>query len=286
MWFFGGTVMAFRPTKALVLFVVIFVIAIVCMVTVMTMMIKDTKAPDTASAIRREMAEGAERIEFRVRQAHFVLVRIPPGECEMGSNTGRANEMPVRKARVSRPFYLGQFEITQFQYKQVMGNSPLSNFSGDSLPVDGIVYSQAREFCTSLSRLVGLSITLPTEAQWEYACRAGTNTKYSSGETSADLGQVGWYEGNAGRAIHPVGVMRPNAWGLYDMHGNVWEPCLDEIRDRSTIVDIDPVGETHEDWGAMRGGGWMHGPEYCRAATSLVTDEMFGGMGIRIAINP
>jgi formylglycine-generating enzyme required for sulfatase activity len=130
-----------------------------------------------------------------------------------------------------------------------------------------------------------LEVRLPTEAQWEYACRAGTQTRYYSGQTEADLGRVGWYSENSEGRAHPVGQKEPNVWGLYDMHGNVWEYCADFIDDYTTMPLTDPVGRVTPSGGAMRGGGWMHGPEECRSATRMISDDMFGGAGLRIALN-
>lgn len=264
---------------------------------------RELKSPETSTAsgedtprqkvtpveeVRGAMDTGAQQLEFRVGRAHLVLVRIPAGEFDMGSPLDEKGHMPdegpVRHVKISKPFYLGRYEATQLQYEEVMGERP-KWFRGDSLPAYGITYGEALQFCGKLSQLVDLPITLPTEAQWEYACRAGTKTRYYSGDTEADLGSVGWYKGNDGRTIHPVGEKQPNAWGLYDMHGNVWEPCIDSCFNREKLGGTDPRGTVNTTYGAMRGGGWGYPPEYCRAATNLVTDDMFGGMGIRIAIN-
>jgi formylglycine-generating enzyme required for sulfatase activity len=141
------------------------------------------------------------------------------------------------------------------------------------------------EYCQKLSALVDLPITLPTQAQWEYACRAGTTTRYYSGDTEGDLDKVAWHKNNSGNTSHPVGQKQPNAWGLYDMLGNAWELCLDELPNREQISAMDPIGEVHDLLGHISGGGWSHPPEYCRAASSIFGDPMFGGMGFRIAMN-
>jgi formylglycine-generating enzyme required for sulfatase activity len=215
------------------------------------------------------------------------LVLIPPGEFSMGSPAGEEghapNEEPVRRVRISKAFYLGRFEITRLQYWAIMGSSA-EIAEADALPISQITYADALEFCRRLSGASNREVHLPTEAQWEYACRAGTETRYYSGSTEADLKRVAWYcENSAGKA-HPVGQKQPNAWGLYDMHGNVWELCADFIDDYATMVSTDPVGRQTPSHGAMRGGGWMHGPKDCRAAIRLISDDMFGGAGFRIAV--
>lgn len=194
-----------------------------------------------------------------------------------------SNEDPMRGVRISEAFYLGRFEVTRGQYRTVMGQVPVGAHE-DALPVSHITYADAGEFVRRLSDITHVPVRLPTEAQWEYACRAGTRTRYYSGASEANLGLAGWYSGNSEDKPHPVGQKQPNAWGLYDMHGNVWEYCADLIDDYATMPDLDPVGRTTPRRGAMRGGGWMHGAEDCRAATRLVSDDMFGGAGFRIAL--
>jgi formylglycine-generating enzyme required for sulfatase activity len=238
--------------------------------------------------IRRALANEAPTLTLRVAALQIALVRIPPGEFMMGSPVdedghGR-NEAPQRRVRISQGFYLGAYEITQAQYDEVMGNSPRDGES-HMLPVSQITYEDALEFCRRLSIAARLEVRLPTEAQWEYACRAGTETRYYSGDTEADLARVGWYSKNSDGRAHPIGQKKPNAWGLYDMHGNVWEYCADFIDDYALMPDTDPVGRIMPRNGAMRGGGWMHDSEECRAATRLISDDMFGGAGFRIALN-
>jgi formylglycine-generating enzyme required for sulfatase activity len=238
--------------------------------------------------IRRAMAKDASTLTLRVGALQLALVRIAPGEFTMGSPVDEEghspNEEPQRRVRISKGFYLAQYQITQAQYQELMGDTP-GDSEGPTLPVGQITYADALEFCRRLSIAVNLEVHLPTEAQWEYACRAGTQTRYYSGQTEADLSRVGWYSGNSEGKAHPVGQKEPNAWGLYDMHGNVWEYCVDFIDDYATIPDTDPVGRVTPRHGAMRGGGWMHGIEECRAATRLISDDMFGGAGFRIAMN-
>lgn len=238
--------------------------------------------------IRRAMANDAPTLTLRVGALQIALVRIAPGEFTMGSpldEEGHApNEEPPRRVRISKGFYLGRYQITQAQYLEVSGNTP-GDGEATALPITQISYADAVEFCRLLSIAADLEVRLPTEAQWEYACRAGTPTRYYSGQTEADLSRVGWYSENSEGKVHPGGQKQPNAWGLYDMHGNVWEYCADFIDDYATMPDIDPVGRVTPRHSAMRGGGWMHGAKECRSATRLISDDMFGGAGFRIAIN-
>jgi formylglycine-generating enzyme required for sulfatase activity len=238
--------------------------------------------------VREMVAKGKEAVTLRAGAVEIELVRIPPGEFMMGSpesEEGHApNEGPVGRVCITKAFYLGRFEITRSQYRAVIEQAP-GGPPDDMLPVQHITYANAIEFCRRLSGLANVKIRLPSEAQWEYACRAGTQTRYWSGSTEVDLARVGWYDANSGGTAHSVGQKQPNAWGLYDMHGNVWEYCADFIDDYATMEKTDPVGRITEHWGAMRGGGWMHGLEECRSATRMISDDMFGGAGFRIAID-
>jgi formylglycine-generating enzyme required for sulfatase activity len=237
---------------------------------------------DIQAAIRK----GAAAVTIDAGGVEFELVRIPAGEFTMGSpvsEPGHAdNEEPARVVTISKPFYLARFQISCRQYRKVMG---VASAHDDTVAMSQINYTDAKEFVRRVSSVAQIDVRLPTEAQWEYACRAGTRTPYYSGSTEPDLARAGWYSANSGGHPHPVGQKEPNAWGLYDMHGNVWEYCDDFIDDYATMPGTDPVGNISERYGAMRGGGWMYGPSYCRAATRLVSDDMFGGAGFRIAMH-
>jgi formylglycine-generating enzyme required for sulfatase activity len=188
----------------------------------------------------------------------FVL--IPAGTFQMGSDDSEAynNERPAHTVRITQPFYLGKYEVTQGQWQAVMGSNP-SRFTGDpNRPVEQVSWEDVQEFIRRLNaREGGATYHLPTEAEWEYAARAGTTSRWSFGDTARQLGRYGWYEENAGGQTHPVGQLQPNPWGLYDMHGNVWEWVQDWYAEdyyrRGTAVD--PAGPSSGSSRVHRGGG-------------------------------
>jgi formylglycine-generating enzyme required for sulfatase activity len=239
--------------------------------------------------VKQLIAASNAELSFRYGPAQWELVRIFPGEFIMGSapdEPGReSSEAPGVRVRITRPFYIGRYQITQPQYRAVMDENP-SHVKGDDLPVDQVRYSDALEFCNRLSGLLDVKVGLPTEAQWEYACRASTATPYYSGATDADLDKIAWYRGNAGKTVHPVGKKQPNAWGLFDMLGNLWEPCADEILRFPTPGTADPEGKRFPSYGAARGGAWVEPAGRCRAATRIQTDDNLAPIGIRVVINP
>ena len=154
-----------------------------------------------------------------------------------------------------------------------MGTKP-SRFKGLQNPVEKVNWADAVEFCRKLSALpaeksAGYVYRLPTEAEWEYACRAGTTTRYSFGDSDSELGDYAWYDKNSGRTTHPVGGKKPNAWGLYDMHGNVWERCQDWHGDYPSGSVTDPTGAVSGSYRVYRGGSWNFISDYCRSADRL-----------------
>ncbi|MCK6466388.1 MAG: formylglycine-generating enzyme family protein [Phycisphaerae bacterium] len=212
------------------------------------------------------------------------LVRIEAGSFQMGSNDGDSDEKPMRSVRISKPFYLGKTEVTQAQWKAVMGNDP-SFFKGDDLPVEQVSWDDAREFCRKLSLKVRREIRLPTEAEWEYACRAGGTGKWCFGDREFDLQDYAWYGDNAGGKTHPVGTRKPNAWGLYDMHGNVWEWCQDWYGTYATGSMTDPGGPGTGEGRVLRGGSWLDPPSRLRSAFRIryAPDNRYFNGGFRVA---
>ncbi len=239
--------------------------------------------------LEKSIAANQPEIHFRFGQASWSLVRIAPGEFVMGTplnEPGRQDwEMPPQRVRITRPFYLGAHEVTWAQYRAVM-RTPANPEQRDDVAVDEITFSGALEFCQRLSKILHVRVTLPTEAQWEYACRAGTSTPYYTGSGTADLERAGWYEANSAGHPHPGGEKQPNAWGLYDVLGNAAEPCIDYISSFAALEDTDPTGQIQADYGAARGGAWMDTADHCRAGYRLRTRDSLRGLGIRIAIIP
>jgi formylglycine-generating enzyme required for sulfatase activity len=205
------------------------------------------------------------------------LVWIPRGEFEMGSDHGEPSEQPVHTVKITNGYYMGIYEVTQEQYQKVMSTNP-SEFKGDdNLPVDTVSWDDSVEFCKNLSQKEGKTYRLPTEAEWEYACRAGTTSKYSFGDSESQLVDYAWYDQNSDEKTHPVGTLKPNAWGLYDMHGNLAEWCLDYADWYSMEPTENPLKESYgkHRWGKFhinRGGCWLCSATTCSSANRAIHD--------------
>jgi formylglycine-generating enzyme required for sulfatase activity len=195
----------------------------------------------------------------------FALIR--PGSFMMGSEKGDDDEKPVHEVTITKPFYMGVYEVTQAQWKAVMGDNP-SNFKGDDLPVESVSWEECQGFLEKLKGKVGEGMTcrLPTEAEWEYACRAGSKTEYCFGDDEGPLGEYAWYRANSEQKTHAVGQKKPNAWGLYDMHGNVWEWCADGYKRYRRDAATDPKGPSEAAARVLRGGSWCDDAQYTRCA--------------------
>jgi formylglycine-generating enzyme required for sulfatase activity len=215
------------------------------------------------------------------------LLLIHPGEFMMGAEKGDADEKPVHKVVISKPFYLGKYEVTQAQWQDVMGTNP-SHFKGDpNRPVERVSWKMVQEFITKLNAREGHTLyRLPTEAEWEYAARAGSTSKYSFGDEDAQLEQYAWYNKNDKGATHPVGQLKPNAWGLYDMHGNVWEWVNDWRGPYTGGQEVDPQGPATGNAKGYRGGGWGYGAVRCRSTDRSYDspDYIYGTHGFRLAM--
>lgn len=223
----------------------------------------------------------------------MVFSFIPPGTFLMGrpeEETGEDGEVPQHRATLAKGFFLGVHQVTQAQWQAVMGSNPC-NFKGDNLPVGQVSWEDCQEFCRKLGKWDGRKYRLPTEAEWEYACRAGTTTEYCSGNGLEAMQKVGWCSyvgGSAGPTeTMPVGQFLPNAWGLYDMHGNVREWCLDGVRDYTSEGANDPLGPQGEsDARVLRGGSWNGSPIWCRSACRgrLATSSRYLYNGCRVLL--
>ena len=221
------------------------------------------------------------------------LVRIPAGSFMMGSPTeeeGRQRFEQLHRVTDSNAYYLGAYEVTQGQYEKVMGNNP-SHFKGRELPVETVSWDDAISFCKKLSELpdekiAGREYRLPTEAEWEYACRATSDAAYCFGDSAKSLREYAWYgEGFEGKS-HQVGEKKANQWGLYDMHGNVWEWCHDRFGNYPSGEATDPQGPSEGADRICRGPSFVHGAEDCRSAHRGVCGPTFreSDIGFRVAL--
>ena len=200
------------------------------------------------------------------------FIRIPAGEFKMGSPANERSryhdEAPIHRVTIHKPFYLGKYPVTQKQWLEVMEYNP-SYFKGDDLPVESVSWDDVQEFIKKLNEIEGTDkYRLPSEAEWEYACRAGTTTRYSFGDDDLKLGEYAWYDEKIGGKTHPVGKKRANLWGLYDMHGNVWEWVQDEWH--SDYDGAPANGSAWENGVSIRrvshGGSWFSSSKGCRSA--------------------
>ena len=189
--------------------------------------------------------------------------RIEPGSFVMGSARGEAEERPPHKVTLTKPFLIGVYEVTQEQWEAVMGTNP-SHFKNPQHPVENVSWNDAKQFCARLSQREVATYRLPTEAEWEYACRAGTTTEHYWGDTFDEA--YAWCVSNSEGTSHPVGAKKPNPWGLYDMSGNVYEWCEDSLGAYPAEEQTDPLHSAASPWHVDRGGCWFNRGEYCRSA--------------------
>ena len=237
------------------------------------------KTPD-AAAVKKHMTPAQLALgDPVVNSVGMVLVPIPAGEFRMGSPDSdpgaKPREKPQHLVKITKPFYLCVYEVTQQQYEKVMGTRPWQGKryvqEGHDYPASFVSWHDAVEFCRKLSEKEGVEYRLPTEAEWEYACRAGTTRNYSFGDDASKLGQYAWYKKNTWNVgekyAHRVGQKLPNPWGLYDMHGNVWEWCQDCYAPYGNEKDIsDPMGPTQGEYRLLRGGSFLDQASIVRSA--------------------
>lgn len=219
-----------------------------------------------------------------VNSLNMKFAYIPAGSFVMGSpfdEKGHQNDEFPHQVTLTHPFRISVTEITQAQWKAVMSVNR-SNFSGDDLPVEKVGWNEAVLFCKKLSEKEGKTYRLPTEAEWEYTCCCGSTTPYSG---LGNLDQIAWYADNSLDTTHPVGLKQPNKWGLYDMHGNVSEWCLDYYNPEypNTLV-INPTGPKTGMYRVIRGGAWDSFPVACRSAarSSAPASYQFKQTGFRV----
>jgi len=221
-------------------------------------------------------------------------VEIPPGTFQMGE-PGSA-----KRVTITRPFKMFSVPMTQALYRHLVGEAP-AHFKGDTRPMESVSWLDAVKCCNAFSSVLGLpaayriqgddvrwkglnppGVRLPTEAEWEYACRAGI-----TGDYAGNLDDMGWYDANSGKQTHPVGQKRPNAWGLYDMPGNVWEWCWDWYGENLPGGN-DPVGPASGSYRVVRGGSWYSSADFCRSANRLYDDPSgrYDYVGFRVVLAP
>jgi formylglycine-generating enzyme required for sulfatase activity len=209
--------------------------------------------------------------EFRDCDTCPVMVTVPAGSFLMGSDpnweNGSNHEHPRHRVTIGAAFAIGKFDVTQAEYFAVMGANP-SDFKGMTRPVEEVNWEEAREFVKRLSARTGKPYRLPTEAEWEYAARAGTETPWSFGDDESKLPLYAWFSGNSGSQTHPVGQLRPNGFGLYDMHGNVWQWVEDCWHDTYQGAPVNGSAWTASgcDRRVLRGGSWNYIPIGVRSA--------------------
>jgi len=206
------------------------------------------------------------------------LIRVPAGSFVMGSATGEDGQLGSAQRHlvtIPSPYCLGVTEVTQEQYQAVMHANPSDpRWIGPQMPVQQVTFQEANEFCRLLSQTEGRHYRLPSSAEWEYACRAGTTDRFSG---SANLNDVGWYQGNSGGSAHAVAGKQPNAWGFYDCHGNVGEWCSDV-----------GMNAPRESLAIIRGGSFLRSEADCRSAAYAMGSQIgrFNDVGFRVALDP
>lgn len=259
----------------------------------------------------------ANPFDISINSIGLRLTLIPAGEFLMGSpdSDGLAHddEKPLHRVEITQAFYLGVFPVTQTEYQKVMGLNPSHFKDHDRSPVEGVTWLNAVAFCNKLSelekcqpfyRISGDSVSvvrnsgyrLPTEAEWEYACRAGTTTKWSTGDDASQLKDSAWYSANSFAlqlfrmslySTHPVGQKKSNPWGLHELHGNVWEWCWDWYSETyyKHSPTNDPRGPTTGEYRVLRGGSFGLDSSFLRSAnrTSSRPSECDGQSGFRVA---
>jgi formylglycine-generating enzyme required for sulfatase activity len=227
------------------------------------------------------------------------LKLIPAGTFLMGSpesEVGRTNDETQHHVTLTKHFYLGATEVTQGQWESIMGTTPWKGQryvqENSNNAANYVNWDDAVEFCRKLSDKEGKTYRLPTEAEWEYACRAGATTAYSFGDDADQLRESGWFDKNAWdageRYAHAVGLKRANAFGLHDMHGNVWEWCSDWYGDYPTGHVTDPQGPTTGVKRVFRGGCWSSVSAFCRSAYRYTYAPSYRDalVGLRLALSP
>ena len=256
---------------------------------------KDVVDDESTSKAVTKTDSSAEGKAFVIADLSMEMLWIKPGTFEMGSPSSekdRGGDETRHTVTLTKGFYLGKHEVTQSQWEKVMGSNP-SHFKGGDRPVERVSCTAVTSFCEKLTELErkagrlpsGMSYQLPTEAQWEYACRAGTKTAYTFGD-SLTSGQAN-ISGGPGETT-AVGKYPANGWGFHDMHGNVWEWCADRYGIYPTVAATDPVGPADGSNRVLRGGSWNYTANYARSADRSRSEPAYGStnLGFRLSLRP
>ena len=236
----------------------------------------------------KDAKHGQEAVLALPGGATMEMIYVAPGTFTMGSLTSekerRDGETP-HQVTLTKGFWLGKYEVTQTQWESVMGENP-SRFKGGNCPVENVSWEDCQRFISEINSQQNCGARLPTEAEWEYACRAGSTGPYGG---NGNLDDMGWYDSNSGRETHPVGQKQANAWGFYDMHGNVYEWCNDWYGSYDDAV-TDPTGSASGESRVLRGGSWHNLARYCHSASRVGffpdyrfdDGRFFGDLGFRL----
>lgn len=223
-----------------------------------------------------------------VKGVNYAMARVDGGTFTMGGTSEhfgdvQADERPVHSVTLST-YYIGKTEVTQALWKAVMGSNP-STVKGANLPVTDVSWDDCQRFISRLNSLTGMKFRLPTEAEWEYACRGGNKSRNYKYAGSALSDGVAWYESNSGDGTHPVGTKKANELGIHDMAGNVWEWCADWYGRYSSVASVNPKGPQSGDSRVFRGGSWFSEAADCRAACRDKSAPTYssGTLGFRLA---
>ena len=226
---------------------------------------------------------------FTVNGVSFEMVGVEGGTFRMGATSeqegeANSNEKPVHSVTLSS-YYIGKTEVTQALWQAVMGSNP-SYFKGADLPVESVSWGDCQEFIRKLNTMTGQNFRLPTEAEWEFACRGGNNSRGYKYSGSNNLGSVAWYDDNSGNKTHSVATKSPNELGIYDMSGNVWEWCSDWYGDYSSDAQTNPKGPVSGSDRVCRGGSWYFIVRYCRSSNRLNgnSTNRYNYLGLRLAL--
>ncbi|MDR0521696.1 MAG: formylglycine-generating enzyme family protein [Planctomycetaceae bacterium] len=274
----------------------------------------------SANSLSAAEPKAGERKVVKIKGVDFAFRYCPAGTFTMGSpnsEKNRRDEEAQHEVQLTKGFWLGETEVTQEQWEKITGQNP-SHFKGRTLPVESVSWNDCQKYIEQLNNNVpeGYKFALPTEAQWEYACRAGSKTAYYFGDDNKQLGDYTWYHANSDKKTHEAGTKKANAWGLHDMHGNVWEWCSDwygkyygnsqleknltpagknlygeDLPKEQLVVKttVDPTGASSGLRRVFRGGSWLSGTEYCRSAYRdyySVPGDSISILGLRLCLVP